>query len=308
MNLSDIQIPRIKVSIRIVAVLLVIVGAVYFFWTTNTKVPEIEESTTKLLTENESLAATEKNLTMLYESMDFYLDETQRLHDDTEKLLLEFPTFMYLEDKILYAYALIDGERDTNLGEFEVSKGDLNGYNLMDLNYGPSAFLMNVSYGVGEDAKLMELYSVNLHGRYLDLTYKQIKEFLDYGLNSPQRFVVNQLTMGYNEKTGYISGEFSFKTFFIPGQTTPYEFPQEVVEDLGDSDRVDDLFGARLTPLTETPGYEAGSEEDDPSFESETPVISEDPSTLEELFESMNGEGDETEDEENTSSLSDENE
>ena len=57
--------------------------------------------------------------------------------------------------------------------------------------------------------------------------------------------------MSYNNKTGYLSGDFSFLTYFIPGQSTPYEFPQSVIDGLGNSDRVDNLFGARQTPTDE---------------------------------------------------------
>jgi hypothetical protein len=68
---------------------------------------------------------------------------------------------------------------------------------------------------------------------------------------------MNTITMSYNEKSGYISGDFSFMTYFIPGQSTPYEFPQSVIDGLGNSDRVDDLFGARKTPANPNPNDDA---------------------------------------------------
>jgi hypothetical protein len=55
--------------------------------------------------------------------------------------------------------------------------------------------------------------------------------------------------MTYSDKTGYLVGELDFTTYFIPGQPTPYEFPQHVVDGLGDSTRIDNLFGARTTPV-----------------------------------------------------------
>jgi hypothetical protein len=231
MKLNDIQIPTIKVSVRVVAVALAIIGLWFLFWVTGTKIPEIHADTAKIETQNKTLSKTESSLTNLYNNMSFYVDETNRLNEDTEKILTEFPTFMYLEDKILYADTLL--------------KTDLSGYNLSQFNYGESTYIMNVLYGANQ--QMLELYSVGLSGKYTDLTYTQIKEILDYGLNSPQRFVINQITMGYNEKSGYISGEFTFTTYFIPGQTTPYEFPKEVIDGLGNSDRIDDLFGARQT-------------------------------------------------------------
>ena len=164
--------------------------------------------------------------------MQYYLDETDRLYDETEEILTQFPTFMYLEDKILYADTLL--------------KTDLAGYRLEEFSYGQSTFVMNVSYG--PNSSPLELYSVQLSGKYVDLTYTQIKDLLRYGKEAPQRFVLQHITMNYSTTSGYISGQFGFTTFFIPGQSTPYEFPPEVLKGLGDSDRIDDLFGAMTTP------------------------------------------------------------
>lgn len=233
----NMQLPKIKVSIRVIAIGIAICGLLFYFWVSGTKVPEIEVETSKLNTANQSLAITEENLATLYNDMDYYVDETKRLHDETEIILKEFPTFMYLEDKILYADTLL--------------KTDLSGYNLAQFSYGESNFMMNVYYGVDDEdqGNMLELYSVGLGSTFGDLTYGQIKELLDYGLNSPQRFVVSSMTMAYNEQSGYISGELSFSTYFIPGQTEPYVFPEEVIVGLGDSNRVDDLFGARKDPV-----------------------------------------------------------
>ena len=231
-DLSSIQIPKIKISVRIIAVAIAIIGLIIFGWITTKKVPEIEAETARFETEIASLTTTEQNLSNLYQSMSFYLDETQRLYDETEIILDEFPTFMYLEDKILYA--------DTIL------KTDLSGYNMTQFSYGQSNFVMDVTYGPEE--KSLQLYSVQLGGRYEDLTYVQIKQLLDYGLNAPQRFVFDSINMSYSEKSGYISGQFAFSTYFVPGQSTPYEFPASVIEVLGNSNRIDDLFGARKTP------------------------------------------------------------
>ena len=233
MNLSKVQIPKIKISIRVVAVIIGILGIWLLYWATNTKIPEIEAKTKKIQTENKTLTQTEKNLMTLYENMEHYLSETERLHEETEIILLEFPTFMYLEDKILYADTLV--------------KTDLKEYNLYQFSYGQSRYIASVSYG--SESLPLELYSVSLSGKFDELTYTQVKEILDYGLTAPQRFVIESMNMAYNQKTGYLSGQFSFKTFFIPGQSTPYQFPQEVIDNLGDSDRIDDLFGAQNYPV-----------------------------------------------------------
>ena len=256
MDLANIKIPRRLLSVRIIAVFLVIIACVFLWFSLSKKVPAIEAEITDYMNKNQSLSSTEKELSNLYQSMDFYMQETENLNKKTEEILTEFPTFMYLEDKLLYAHILLNGSLDGS------TKGDLSGYNISDFSYGESAYVMNVKYGATEE-QMLELYSVSMSSKYLDITYKQIKEILDYGLNSSQRFVMTNLTMAYNEKTGYISGEFSFKTYFIPGQAEPYEFPQSVVDDLGDTNRVDNLFDARTTPTSVTPGYTNPGEEEE---------------------------------------------
>lgn len=234
--MSDIKIPKIKISIRVIAVLIALAGLLFFLHMNNSVIPEIDAKTTKLSNNIKSLESVERNLSLLYNDMTFYLDETDRLYKETEEILTEFPTFMYLEDKILYADTLL--------------KTDLSGYNINKFSYGQSNYMMNVAYGV-DGQSTMELYSVGLTASYTNLTYAQVKELLNYGLTAPQRFVLSGITVGYSEKSGYLSGEFSFSTYFIPGQATPYEFPEDVINGLGNSDRIDDLFGSRKNPYVE---------------------------------------------------------
>ena len=239
MNITGFRLPR-GFAIRFIAVVLAAIGLGFFYWTSQTKVPEIESQISSKQSEIDINKQIENNLATLYQNMDFYLAETERLKTETEDLLTEFPTFMYLEDKILYADELL--------------KTDLKDCNMSQFSYGQSNYVMNASYS---DEKTMELYSVGFSGKYNDLTYVQVKELLDYGLTSPQRFVINSITMAYNEKTGYISGDFSFNTYFISGQQErAYEFPEEVIYGLGNSNRIDDLFGARKTPMNSSNAVE----------------------------------------------------
>lgn len=228
-SLSNMRMPKIKVSVRFIAFVLALIGGAFFYWTNMKLVPEIEKETAKLTTANTTLSKKENDLATLYNNMSFYLNETDSLNKQTEEVLSVFPTFMYLEDKILYADTLL--------------KTDLKGYNLSSFAYGQSAYVMSVKYG--ESQKQMELYSVAMSGHYQDLSYVQIKEILNYGLSASRRFVLNNITMSYNEKTGYLTGDFAFTTYFINGQQKRYEFPDEVIQGLGNSNRVDNLFGTR---------------------------------------------------------------
>lgn len=229
MNLSNIQIPKIKLSTRMIAILLALAGLFLFWFVSTKKVPVLQAEVEKYETENTTLAQTESNLANLYNNMSFYLAETKSLNNETEAILDEFPTFMYLEDKVLYVDNLL--------------KNDLSGYDISEITYGTSTLVTEVSYG---NEQTLELYQVGLTAKFNNLSYVEVKELLDYGLGEvTQRFVINSINMAYNEKTGYLSGDFSFNTYFIPGQATPYEFPEEVLNALGSSTRVNDLFGTR---------------------------------------------------------------
>lgn len=225
----QLEMPK-RIPMKLIAGLIALAAIGFFFFMNSKTIPDIEKEISRITTENESLKIKENNLATLYNSMEYYLDETDRLYRETEEILTEFPTFMYLEDKILYA--------DTLLKETE-----LRFYNLSEFEYGQSKYVMNATYGT--DEKMLELYSVSLTSKYVDITYAEVKKILDFGLSAEQRFVVDQISVAYDEKSGYVSGELAFTTYFVPGQSTPYEFPPEVIEGLGNSNRIDDLFGAR---------------------------------------------------------------
>ena len=212
--------------IRIIAVVLAIIGLGFGYWAKQSMAQSIEKETTKYVTQNKELKTREDQLMDLYNNKEFYEEQKQKFDKETEDLLSQFPTYMYIEDKILYADTL--------------QKEDLNKYNLTDIGYGESEFIMNTTYG--EDNPL-ELYKVTLSARFDNLSYLSLRTLMDYGLNSEQRFVVENVQAAYSPATGFLTGQISFSTYFIPGQTEPYEFPQTVINDLGQFRRTDDLFG-----------------------------------------------------------------
>ena len=228
MNLSNLPIPKIKIPTRVIAFIVALIGAAFIYWTMEVRVPAIDAETSKLNNEIASLVQTESNLNKLYQNMEFYGAETLRLNAETEGILSVFPSFMHLEDKILYA----DKMMATDLFEYNVTK----------MSYGASSYKMSVSYNQESNATL-DLYSIAMNGAYADLSYAKIKELIAYGVQAEQRFVLDSITINFDEKTGKLSGQFSFTTYFIPGQETPYEFPQDILDSLGSGDRVGNLFG-----------------------------------------------------------------
>lgn len=229
LDLKDIRLPK-KISIRVVAVIMIILAIGVYWYVGQNIVPNIKSETAKLEQENNTLQIEENDLTVLYDSMEFYLDEIDRLNLETETILEDFPTYMYLEDKLLFAQKLED---DTTLSD----------YGLSGFEYGQSVYVTSTVYG--QEEKPLELYKVAMSAVFMGASDKDLKSILEYGQNSEQRYVVNQIVASYDETVGYLSGTLSFTTYFIPGQTTPYEFPQEVLDKLGNSNRVDNLFGTR---------------------------------------------------------------
>lgn len=237
MNLSNV---KFKLSTRLIAILLMIVGLGVYYFVCHKVVPKMEEEVATLETQNTELTAQRDNLEKLAGNMEYYLKETKRFEDDTKRLLEEFPTFMYLEDKILYVDTLL--------------KTDLAGYDLSDVGYGESSFVTSIPV---DDTTTLELYAVPLNGEFDNVSYLELKALIDYGLTSDQRFVLNNIEVGYNEKTGLLTGTLSCKTYFVPGQPDPYKFRQDVLDALSvmvdneteieyvynGSNRIDDLFG-----------------------------------------------------------------
>ena len=240
----NFRIPKIKISLRIVAILIVIASLVLFFYMTKSVVPEIDKETQRLNALNTELDSKLERLQELADNRDYYLEETERLNLECEEILTHFPTFMYLEDKILYVDTLL--------------KTDLSGYGISDVTYGQSKFELSTQYlKVGNtEPTTVELYSVSLSGAYSGVTYKQVKELLNYAPTAYQRLIFETINISYNEQDGYLAGQFSMVTYFIPGQPTPYEFPDSIVEslDIENSNRIDDLFNANDVPINEGTG------------------------------------------------------
>lgn len=234
MSLSDLKgmsLPKIKVSSRVVSIIVIILSALVFYWMYSTKLPEIKNETEKIKSENIPLAATEQNLNKMYANMVFYQDETVRLTKEYDNAISQFPPYMYLEDKVHFVNQL--------------RNGDFNGYGALDeLTYGESSF---VSSGAGEGGEIsedgsgggqLELYAVPISGKFVNISYANLKRFMTYGLTSRRRFVLENITIHQNEDTAELTCDFTFKTFFLSGQDKPYEYSGSS----GNSGNVDNSF------------------------------------------------------------------
>ena len=150
MNLNNFHLPKIKISMRIIAVLIVIATIILFFYITKSVIPEVDKETQRLAALNTELDSKLSKLQELADNRDFYIEETERLSLECEEILSHFPTFMYLEDKILYVDTLL--------------KTDLSGYGIDNVTYGQSNFELSTQYyKVNESTPTtVELYSVSL--------------------------------------------------------------------------------------------------------------------------------------------------
>ena len=243
MNMN-LRIPKIKISMRIIAVLIVIATIICFFFIHKKTIPKIEQETQRFATMNAELESKLANLQELADNRDMYIEETERLNLECEEILSHFPTFMYLEDKILYVDTLL--------------KTDLSGYGISNVTYGQSTFEISTQYlQVGKtEPTTVELYSVDLSGQYTGVTYTQVKELLNYAPSAHQRLIFNSLNVSYNEQDGYLAGQFAMTTYFIPGQPTPYQFPDSIIDslDIDTSNRIDDLFNSNDVPINQGTG------------------------------------------------------
>lgn len=222
----ELNIPKKFIGIACAAI-----GGLVGFYMLPNKAAETEAATNKLVSENKQLTDTEANLVNLQNNAAQFAADTEAFNKESRQILEEFPTFMFLEDKVLYAD--------------HMQKDEMAHFNLVEFHYGKSDYVMSTSYS---DSSLMELYSVSCVAEFENLTYPQVKELINFGKseNSSQRFVLSNIEFAYSEETGYLVGEFSFKTYFIAGQEDPYVFDPEILELIGTDRRIDDLFGARM--------------------------------------------------------------
>lgn len=218
MSLSDLKgmsLPKVKVSSRVISIIVIILSALVFYWMYSTKLPEIRKETEDLKNANIPLAATEQNLNKMYANMTFYIDETARLQKEYNNAINQFPPYMYLEDKVNFVNQL--------------RNGDFKGYGMLEeLTYGESSY---VSAGGGDSANLdeegtsLELYAVPISGKFVNISYANLKSFMTYGLTSNRRFVLDSITVHQSDDgAATLSCDFSFKTFFLSGQDRPYEY------------------------------------------------------------------------------------
>lgn len=245
MNTSlNFRIPKIKISMRIIAVFIVIATIACFLFINKKTIPAIEKETQKFTTLNTELESKLTSLQELADNREMYLAETERLNLECEEILSHFPTFMYLEDKILYVDTLL--------------KTDLSGYGISNVTYGQSNFELSTQYLQANKTEptTVELYSVSLTGQYEGVTYTQVKELLNYAPTAYQRLIFENISISYNEQDGYLGGQFSMTTYFIPGQPTPYQFPDSIVDslDLSNTSRIDDLFNSNDVVINQGSG------------------------------------------------------
>ena len=232
---------NLKFSFRWVGIILIAAALGIAFMVIGKKVPEVKNQTSAIEAEITSLKTTEDNLAELLDNQEQYRKDTREKEANVAKILEEFPTFMYLEDKILFADQILN------------DKNGLGNYTIKDFSYGNSNYVTSVA--VNENVTL-ELYSVSLSGTYQEATYIDVKNLINYGFGSENRFVLRSITIGYNEDTGYLGGDLSFTTYFMPGQPDPYAFPTDILAELGDGNRKDDLFGSRSESYQSTLGGE----------------------------------------------------
>lgn len=220
---------------KVIGIIFGAMGLGYCYYAMQEQAATLKSQTMSIQNHISELKDTESKLTALSNNQAKYKEDTIALTEEAEQILNEFPTFMFLEDKILYADYLQNEE--------------LREYNVEETAYGDSKFVMSASY---DESSLLELYSIGYSSKYNGLNYPKVKELIQHGLrdNLRNRFVLNAISISYSEETGRLNGEMSYSTYFIAGQNDPYEFSPELIKELtfrNPSDKKNplDLFGAR---------------------------------------------------------------
>lgn len=226
-NFKDLRLGRLKISVRLIAVLILAIGiGVFMLFYNGAK--KINAENEVLRDTNAGLQDQQNHFQELYDNREEYRELTAKYTRENEIILAKFPSNMLIEDKIVFANNL--------------KNGDFSGLGVNNMQYQKEMFVMDATYS---DATL-GLYKVPFNGRFENLTYNQAKQILSYVGSPTSHVVMDSFSMTFSPEDGLLDGNFTFRTFFVTGQPEkPYQFSggAGIRTQMGVYNRSNDLMG-----------------------------------------------------------------
>lgn len=220
-------------SLLLIVAGLIIVVLVYFFGC-----KKLDEKTTALQNENNTLQAVISKMEMHQTKMAFYKEETARMNEESIEIKNAYPSAIMSADKILYAQRLED------VCNMKISYLGMSDVTTVNVAY-PAAQLISV------DAQLsgqpQPAAPANPNGIYMmkhglsvnyEAGYESLKQLLNFIVEDSQQKSLHSVTLSYNESTGVLSGNMTSSMYSMTGTTVVYNKPDFTGIPVG----TDDLF------------------------------------------------------------------
>lgn len=158
----------------------------------------------------------------------FYKEEIERLTEENNKLIAEFPAEIKPESEIMYVVEL---EQNVEI-------------DIPSISYGTATPLLGGGEEAeeGEEAEVvqdgMQAYLLPMNISYT-ASYDNLKNAITYTNEHQNRMYIDTLSASYDASTGFVSGGMTFNLYYITGTDKVYEEP--IVPEMGIG--VNNIFG-----------------------------------------------------------------
>lgn len=236
-------------SLLLIVAGVIIIVLVYFFGC-----KKLDEKTTALQNENNSLQAVITKMELHQSKLSFYKEETARMNEECVEIKNTYPSAILSADKILYAKRLED------VCNMHISYLGMSDVTTVNVAY-PTAQLISVDAQLNGQAQPMT--PANPNGIYLmkhglsvnyEAGYENLKQLFNFIIEDSQQKSLHSVTLSYNESTGVLSGNMTSSMYSMTGTSVVYQKPDFT----GIATGTDDLFKT----FSELDEGETESEED----------------------------------------------
>lgn len=199
-----------------------------------------QDKIASLESELTSLEAEKTELETLAASQDYYELEIERLTEENDEILDQFPAGIEPEDEIMYVVEL---EKEVDIDIPSISYGSPVAI------YGAAATAEEATEGETTEGETtqsetttvqqgMAAYQLAMNVSY-STSYKGLKDAITYTNAHLNRMVIDTLSVSYDATTGKTSGSMTFNLYYLTGTDKVYTQPNVPEGELG----VNNIFG-----------------------------------------------------------------
>lgn len=171
-----------------------------------------------------SLQEEEKELKTLVAGLEYYETEVDRLTEENDEILDQFPADIQPEDEIMY---IVELEEAVDI-------------EIPSISYGTSVVSDTEDAVEGEETESedMAVHQLAMNVSYTS-SYQGLKDAITYTNEHLNRMVIDTLSVSYDASTGKVFGNMTFNLYYLTGTDKEYTGPDVDEGDLG----VNNIFG-----------------------------------------------------------------